>query len=251
MRWRVLTVLGLVGPLMACTPYFAVTSEDLRTAGNEELCGRRGNLLTGGLIQRELAWRGETCAAYDASDEDRPWFDPAGLFASRREPSPPVAYGALETTPSVTLDPPPPPPPAAYLSPPWAATGADPQPPPPSADLSPAAVPAPAAPPPPAADRPAAAAAAVAPLVSPGCAERTILRGAGEETRRRAVSFRNRCDFPIRVRYAARSDGRLTEVSPRLGPGETSPPARIEDGFDFPGYAVCSYRSAPESALCR
>jgi hypothetical protein len=102
----------------------------------------------------------------------------------------------------------------------------------------------------------AAAGPAVAPLVTPGCAERRLRRGAeaggeGADPARRAVVFRNTCAFPIRVRFAARPGASLSEVTELLRPGETSAPARLADGFDHPGYVVCSYASVFEHALCR
>ena len=90
----------------------------------------------------------------------------------------------------------------------------------------------------------------VAPLVTPACAERVMRGGAGEAAPR-AVSFANRCDFPIRVLYAADRSKTLSQSTDLLRPGEQTGFARIGDGLDLPGYVVCSYASAPASALCR
>jgi hypothetical protein len=99
-----------------------------------------------------------------------------------------------------------------------------------------------------------------APLVASGCEQRIVRQGgsgaANEDgdqgaERRRSVAFHNRCDFPVRVLYAVRSDGRLTELTEMLGVGETSNFTRIEDGYDRPGYVVCSYGSVPASYPCR
>jgi hypothetical protein len=232
--------LPVAGALPGCSPYYRKVTERLDTASAEELCGRRANLVTGPAIRHELALRGEDCAFEDAEARRGAWFGLGRMFESEEEPAPPVAYGALPTRPSVALDPPPPPPAAA----PWA-TGTEPP---------PAAVPEPPAPEPAREPTPptrTAAAATVAPLVTPGCAERSVARGEGAEASRRAVSFRNRCEFPIRVRYAARSDGRLTEVTEPIAPGGTSRAAPIEAGFDYPGFVVCGYREVPETALCR
>ncbi len=68
---------------------------------------------------------------------------------------------------------------------------------------------------------------------------------------RRAVAFRNRCDFPIRVLYAASASGRLASLTGLLQPGESSGFVRVEDGFDQPGYVVCSYAAVPASRACR
>ncbi len=67
----------------------------------------------------------------------------------------------------------------------------------------------------------------------------------------RAVAFRNRCDFPIRVLYAASASGRLASLTGLLQPGESSGFVRVEDGFDQPGYVVCSYAAVPASRACR
>jgi hypothetical protein len=241
--------LPVAGALPGCSPYYRKVTERLDTASAEELCGRRANLVTGAPIRRELALRGEDCALEDAEARRGAWFGLGRLFESEEEPAPPVAYGALQTRPSVALDPPPPPPAPAVPAAPWA-TGTEP---PPAAAAEPPA-PEPPAPEPARGPTPptrTAAAATVAPLVTPGCVERSVARGEGTEASRRAVSFRNRCDFPIRVRYAARSDGRLTEVTEPIAPGATSRAATIEAGFDFPGFVVCGYREVPETALCR
>lgn len=100
---------------------------------------------------------------------------------------------------------------------------------------------------------------AVAPLVAPGCAERIVRHGddASVESvhqdgeRHRSVAFRNRCGFPIRVLYAVRANGRLTELTERLAVDETSKFTKIEDGLDQPGYVVCSYEAVPASYACR
>ncbi len=101
-----------------------------------------------------------------------------------------------------------------------------------------------------------------APLVASSCAQRIVRHGDGDggaateggdqgSERRRSVAFHNRCGFPIRVLHAVRSDGRPTEVTEMLGVGETSNFTRIEDGYDRPGYVVCSYESVPASYPCR
>jgi len=69
--------------------------------------------------------------------------------------------------------------------------------------------------------------------------------------RQRVVAFRNSCGFPIRVLYATRANGRPSELTEMLRPGETSNFVRIEEGFDRPGYVVCSYERVPASSACR
>lgn len=69
--------------------------------------------------------------------------------------------------------------------------------------------------------------------------------------RRRSVAFRNRCGFPIRVLYAVRANGRLTEATEMLDVGETSKSTEIENGLNQPGYVVCSYEAVPASYACR
>lgn len=278
------TVLG--GLLAACSPYALMAPEQLQGVATEELCARRGNLINGAQMERELRRRGADCTWIDqALLAEGPRFNlgvfpPPGWAAPGSLP-PPVPFGAWQ-----------PPPPAPRQDSPWTSS-AEPQPaeeygqvvPDPSsegggmaeADEPQAADPEPAlapSPPPPRAaavepapqppsspsssSRTAVAAAgpAVAPLVTPGCAERRLRRGAeaggeGADPARRAVVFRNTCAFPIRVRFAARPGASLSEVTELLRPGETSAPARLADGFDHPGYVVCSYASVFERALCR
>jgi len=98
--------------------------------------------------------------------------------------------------------------------------------------------------------------------VASSCAQRIVKHGDGDDgaaaedanqdaERRRSVAFRNRCSFPIRVLHAVRPNGQLTELTEMLGVGETSKFTRIEDGFDRPGYVVCSYEGVPASSACR
>lgn len=101
-----------------------------------------------------------------------------------------------------------------------------------------------------AADRQAPRPEPVAPLVTPACAERILRRSTGDAAPH-AVSFTNRCDFPIKVLYAADRSKTLSQSTDLLRPGEQTDFARIADGLDLPGYVVCSYASAPASAPCR
>ncbi len=93
----------------------------------------------------------------------------------------------------------------------------------------------------------------VAPLVTPACAERDLRRGgeAGGDPKQRAVRFINRCDFPIKVLYAADRSKLLSRETDLLRPGEQTGFARIEDELDLPGYVVCSYARALGSVPCR
>jgi hypothetical protein len=100
----------------------------------------------------------------------------------------------------------------------------------------------------------------VAPLVAPSCAQRIVQHGSGnveaaqqveDVTRQRTVAFLNRCGFPIRVLYAAKPSGKLTELTAMLQPNETSKPTRIADDFDQPSYVVCSYEHVPATHACR
>ncbi|MBL6081517.1 hypothetical protein JMJ56_26355 [Belnapia sp. T18] len=91
----------------------------------------------------------------------------------------------------------------------------------------------------------------VATLVTPACAARDLRRGGEGEPKQRAVRFTNRCDFPVKVLYAADRSKLLSRETGLLRPGEDSGFARIEDGLDLPGYVVCSYARAPASSPCR
>lgn len=99
-----------------------------------------------------------------------------------------------------------------------------------------------------------------APLVAPACAQR-IVRSDNDQTlfesgdldpqRQLVVAFRNSCHFPIRVLYETRPNGWFTESTALLQPGEASNFVGIENGFDRPGYVVCSYEKVPPSSACR
>jgi hypothetical protein len=289
--------------LASCSPYALMPPERLQDVATEELCARRGNLINGPQMERELRRRGADCTWIDkALLAEGPRFDlgvfPPPAWAAPGSLPPPVPYGAWRSSPEPEPEPeqesvprqdapwasgaeprsaeaygqvvpdgsmdgggmaeteaPPPVAPPVVASPSPAA-------PPPAAagEAAPAAAPQPQPPSPPSsAPRGTAVAAAgptVAPLVTPGCAERRLRRGAeaggeGADPARRAVVFRNTCAFPIRVRFAARPGASLSEVTDVLRPGETSAPARLADGFDHPGYVVCSYASVSERALCR
>lgn len=286
----VAAILILGGPLAGCVAYQGPTgARGLGTVSTEELCIREGNVLDGAWVAQEITRRGVDCEVYAAAlmggepDDGRAWLGsrPPPAWTPGTPLPPPVPLGDAPRDRR-------PPPPMAWPLPSRAfATGADPvgpvtQEPLPEAEPGPASpssrsppgagspvqaqrlrstappLPAPAADTPPSRTAAAAplgttAAVTAAPLTTPACAERLLRRGeaGGVESSRRMVAFRNRCDHPIRVLYADRPNGTLTELTPLLRPGESSEAARIQDGFDHPGYVVCSYRTAPEGAACR
>lgn len=182
----------------------------------EQLCAWQWNPVSGWQMRRELARRGETCDAEAAGPGDQ-------AAAEDRAAPPPIQQPH----------------------------------PPDTVDLSGApSSPEPSDPTPPPSEGPTAALPAAAPLVTPACAERVIRRGgtgdgATDGPARRAVAFRNRCEFPIRVLYASRRDGLLTSLTGMIAPGELSAASPIEDGFENPGYVVCSYAAARTDAACR
>jgi hypothetical protein len=294
------TLLGAAAATLAlagaagCSPLNFAREEALVHLPDEELCGRRSNLVNGALMARELARRGVDCTPYDEAALRQGFrlgflAPPAPPPAARSilPPSqiappaatlgagdslsvlPPVAAGPAESRyfqPSTPLPPPvassvPAPlatPPAAPVAPAQEASRVAPPPPaatpvpaapapprPSAAQVAAAAVPSPAPPPAPPPAQPAASGAA--PFVTPACAAREVRQEDGRST----VAFRNTCAFPVRVLYAQRPDGALGAATGLLRPGETSPPAPLEAGFRQPGYVVCSYQSAPESAPCR
>ena len=244
---RVAFVVAFVAALAACSPHHLAGEATLASLDDEELCGRRSNLLNGRLMESELSRRGVDCGPYDEAGLRRGfhlWFlsptparvvPPPIAAAERRAalPAPP------EEAPGDAND---------------AGSGGMPVP-------EPASLPAPV----PARERPAAPLAAAAPrvppaaapLIAPGCAVRSVQ--AGEEAppaaapglARWSVTFRNTCRFPIRVLYAAAPSSGLAAATGLLQPGETSPPAPIESGFRQPGYVVCGYETTPEAAPCR
>jgi hypothetical protein len=248
-------------PAAACSPLHLVGEATVAGLDDEELCGRRSNLLNGALMARELARRGVDCAPYDEAALRRGfhlWFlspEPARAAA----PGIPAIAEAPALGPAASLPPveeaPPPALAAAATTPgrPEAAVPDSTPPPldPPARRSAPAAAPG-GAPTPPARGTPSAA-----PLVSPGCAARSVAAPGGGDGQaaaaagRWAVAFRNTCGFPIRVLYAQRQGGGLTGATALLRPGETSPPAPIEDGLRQPGYVVCSYEAVPEGTPCR
>jgi hypothetical protein len=237
----------------ACHPLHLADEATLARLGDEELCGRRSNLLNGPLMLNELARRGVDCGPHDEAALRR------GFHLSFLAPTPPSAPGptAAGSAESPAAAAAPPPDRVAddesggEATPPGPIEASPAQPPPPPDPPAPARHPAAAA------ARPPPVAAAAAPLVSPACAARSVRTDEDDEGRaalppgRWAVTFRNACRFPIRVLYAQRPDGGLTGVTELLRPGESSAPAPIENGFRHPGSVVCSYEAAPEDTPCR
>lgn len=255
---------GCAGDLI--NPYQIVMGDaELRAIPTEDLCRYRDSLLNGHLMRRELVRRGLDCAEpvettaaaavlpvpprplllrlFDAAAVPPRPPSPAEAPPPSPPPSPPPAAGTMAAAP------------ASAPGGSGAAVAAAPPSPPPAP-----------APPPPVTGRGAETAVAVAagggaaPLVRPGCAERILRRGeeddatttdAATAAEHRAVAFRNRCGFPIRVLYAARRNGSLSELTGLLRPGETSSFTGIQDGFDHPGYVVCGYERVAETAPCR
>jgi hypothetical protein len=249
---RVAALLGLVLPLGACAVLDQVGAERMREVPTAQLCTWRGNPISGGQMRRELARRGEDCGEArpvlaaaapapaptgPASPEPEPAAAPEAQPVVPREAQPVVPGEARPVTPTevrpVTSREAQPLVPAE--APPVASAGAEPVKPMEARPVVPAE------------------AEPVAPLVTPACAERDLRRGgeAGGEPRQRAIRFTNRCDFPIKVLYAADRSKLLSHETGLLRPGEQTGFARIEDALDLPGYVVCSYARAPASVPCR
>lgn len=147
-------------------------------------------------------------------------------------PPQPVLADAAPTSPPEL------PPPAPVIAEPAPAEAPDPVPPPAEAEDRPETRPE---------TRPEPLPEPGAPLVTPACAERALRRGeAGPE-----VNFVNRCDFPIKVLYAADRSKALTTLTGLLRPGGEAGFAPLGADLDLPGYVVCSYAEAPASAPCR
>lgn len=250
MRLHAAAILVLGSALAACA---SAPGAGQRVADSiEDLCLRRDNPVYGREAIRELARIGADCTPYEEP------FRSGGRLAAA-SPEPPSLGAPVAALPS------PPSPPdfgeagAAVSFPRLSDSPAEAEwtPGAPASVLPPTAQPAVA----PTATAIAPEPTGNAPFAEPACAERLLRRGpdAGGATaeagtadaNHRAVSFRNRCDFPIRVLFASRPDGSMSEVTDLLGPGEAAGFVRIQDGFDQPGYVVCSYQSAPESAPCR
>ena len=254
-------LLGVV--LAGCSPYHFAGESVLSGLSDEELCGRRSNLLNGALMARELARRGVDCAPFDEAGLRR------GFHIAFLTPRPAGAEPASSsTTPDQAI-----PEPAASApaspSPAEVATerGGDPSAGGPPAPQPPASV-APASVAPtsvtPAGLAPAdplrrngepARPATAAPLVTSACAERSVRSNRAEPTddaaRQGEAVFRNTCGFPVRVSYMQSPAGAFTGVTSVLRPGEASSPAPIQSGFDKPGYIVCSYETVPQTMPCR
>ena len=244
----------------ACHPLHLADEAALARLADEELCGRRSNLLNGSLMLNELARRGVDCGPYDEAALRR-GFHLSFLAPAQPSAPGPTAAGSAESPAAAAAPPPdrvagdesgaeatPPEPSEAPAAPP---------PPPPPDPPAPARGPAAATGRPPSVAAAPRAAPAAAPLVSPACAARSVQTDEDDEGRaaqapgRWAVTFRNACRFPIRVLYAQRPDGGLTGVTELLRPGESSAPAPIESGFRHPGPVVCSYEAVPEDTPCR
>jgi hypothetical protein len=217
---RVLVLIVSLPPITGgCAAFEEIGADRMSLVATEQLCAWQWNPVSGWQMRRELARRGEACDT---------------------EAAPPTDLAATEGR---------------------AAPGPTPAPrPPDTVDLS--GAPSPQEPAesvlPPPGERPVAAPpATTAPLVTPACAERVIRRGGGggdgasSGPAGRAVAFRNRCAYPIRVLYASRRDGALSSLTGMIPPGELSAESPVEDGFDHPGYVVCSYATAPPDAPCR
>ncbi len=212
-RYRILVLLGLASSLGACATIDQLGAARMRDVPTGQLCEWRGNPISGRQMTRELARRGETCAA--------PGTIPAQAASAAMPTSRPdeIAPAPAEARPI----------PAAETIPPGhEAEGLQPQ------GRMEASMP-------------------IAPLVTSACAERAIRRGgeAAASPTLRAVSFTNRCGFPIKVLYAGDRSKILSQTTVLLQPGEQTDFARIEDDFDLPGYVVCSYANAQLSVPCR
>jgi hypothetical protein len=241
--------------LCACSPGNSAGEADLRLIGNEELCGRRGNLLNGWRMNRELGRRGVDCAPFEKAALDSSFslfsfLQGVGLGTSRAA-APPVTPAPAELDPifQLPMEPSIPPPERdanetttrvvanrdagiAVVPPAAGATGAAPR----------------------GMAAPAPRMAATAPFVTPACAMRSVQPGPEADTsptQRWTIIFRNTCNFPIRVRYAERPNDGPTGLTQLLRPGDVSTPALIESGFQQPGYVVCSYEAVAESVPCR
>ncbi len=243
MRLHAFAICPFVAVLAACSPYHFVGAAVLAGLDDEELCGRRSNLLNGELMVRELARRGTDCAPFDEAGLRRgfhlSFLSPAASPASVKPPGLPSVLEPIAPEPIAPLLPEPDPVPAD-----WTKVGA-------TGNTEALTTPQPSR----GSPAPAPRATATAPAVTPACAQRSVQTGADEHVapavRHWTVAFRNTCGFPIRVRYAQRPAGSLTSVTELLRPGETSPPAPIASGFNQPGYFVCSYEAVPESTACQ
>lgn len=243
MRPHAFAICLMVAALAACSPYHFAGQTVLAELDDEELCGRRSNIVNGALMVYELARRGTDCASFDEAALRQ------GFHLSFLSPAPGPARVAAPGLPPV-LDPPAPEPVVPLpLEPAPAqedATGVS-----ATSRVAAANTPQPARNVP----APAPRAALSAPAITSACASRAVQTGAAERDasagRPWTVTFRNTCGFPIRVRYAQRPAEAFTRVTGLLRPGETSPPAPIASGFDQPGYIVCSYETVPEATACQ
>ena len=212
---RVAVILFLVSSLAGCAAFEHMGAEQMRAVATDNLCYWRGNPISGQQMKRELARRGEDCTPHSKGPLAEP---PVALMPLPSNGPPDVARPSIPTTTAVQAE--------------QEAANARRT----EAHTSPGAAP-----------------TRSAPLVTSACAERMVRRG-GEEALRpqtRTVMFSNRCDFPIKVLYASDSSKNLSVLTELLQPGQASKVARLEDGFDFPGYVVCSYAASPVSLPCR
>jgi len=216
-RFLLAALPGLALALGACTELDRLGAERMQDVPTAQLCQWRGNPISGGQMQRELARRGEDCGPRQpvlADAAPAPMPAPVPL----PEAAAPAPVIPVPVIPAPVAEPGPVTPPAEA-----------------DAVARPEARPEPQL---------------GAPLVTPACAERVLRRGeAGPEALE--VNFVNRCDFPIKVLYAADRSKALTTMTGLLRPGEEAGFARLGVDLDLPGYVVCSYAEAPASAPCR
>jgi hypothetical protein len=208
-------LLGLASSLGACAAVDQLGAGRMRDVPTEQLCEWRGNPISGRQMMRELARRGEACA-------------PPGTIPAQTASAAMPASRPDEITPIPAPTEALPKPPAEASPPEHEAEEVQPQ------GRMEASMP-------------------IAPLVTSACAERVIRRGgeAAASPKLRAVSFTNRCGFPIKVLYAGDRSKILSHTTALVQPGEQTGFARIEDDFDLPGYVVCSYANAQPSVPCR
>lgn len=216
-RYLLAALPGLALALGACTELDRLGADRMQDVPTAQLCQWRGNPISGRQMRRELARRGEECGPPQPVLADAA---PAAMPAPVPEAPAPVIPVPVIPAPVTELDPVAPPAEAAAADRPEARPEPQPDP-----ELG-------------------------APLVTPACAERALRRGeAGPEAHE--VNFVNRCDFPIKVLYAADRSKALTTMTGLLRPGEAAGFARLGAEVDLPGYVVCSYADAPPTAPCR
>jgi hypothetical protein len=243
--------------LCACSPGNPAGEAELSLLGNEELCGRRGNLLNGWRMNRELGRRGVDCAPFDQAALDSSFslsslLPGVGLRTSRAA-APPVSPATAELDPILQLPIQPSIPPLerdAGETTTRVVANRDAG----MAVVPPAAGTIGAAPQPGGMAGPTPRMAVTAPFVTPACAMRSVQPGPETDAnpaQRWTIIFRNTCNFPIRVRYAERPNNGPTGLTQLLRPGDVSTPALIESGFQQPGYVVCSYEAVADSVPCR